>query len=222
MQEVNFLQTLHTSTKRDYLARMNDDKPHCMKIAKQFGQEYWDGDRRYGYGGYKYDGRWKPVAEAMMEHYNLKFGNKILDIGCGKGALLGEFSNFGLQARGTDVSLYAMEALYKYIQCWPAYFNEGSCSKLNWCDKIFSFTYSINVFHNLGYKDLKQAIKEMVRVTKPEGKSYICVESYRNEEELFNLQCWALTCLSFYSPDDWKEILADNGYTGDVEFITFQ
>ena len=42
-----FVTPLHRATKRDYLARMNDDKVHCMLKAKQYGAEYWDGDRRY-------------------------------------------------------------------------------------------------------------------------------------------------------------------------------
>lgn len=219
INEVNFLQSLHTATQRDYLARMNTEKPECMRVAKQYGEDYWDGDRKYGYGGYKYDGRWKPVAEAMVKHYGLRFGDKILDIGCGKGALLGEFEDLRFQAKGMDISQYALEELEKQFPRCRAYFNEGSCAKLNWNDKIFAFVYSINVFHNLGYSDLKQAIREMVRVSK--DKRYLCVESYRTEEELCNLQCWALTCQSFYSPDDWKCILDDNGYSGDVEFITF-
>ena len=183
------------------------------------GEEYWDGDRKYGYGGYYYDGRWKPVAEAMVKHYGLQFGDKILDIGCGKGALLGEFSRLEFQAKGMDISHYALEILENNFPRCRVYYNEKSCSKLNWEDKTFAFTYSINVFHNHNYSDLKQAIKEMVRVSR--DKRYICVESYRTEEELCNLQCWALTCQSFYTPEDWKCILEDNGYSGDVEFIYF-
>lgn len=219
INEVNFLQSLHTATKRDYLARMNAEKPDCMRVAKQYDFDYWDGDRKYGYGGYKYDGRWKSVAEAMVEHYGLKLGDKVLDIGCGKGALLGELSEFRLQARGTDISQYALDALHKRFPHCRAYFNDGSCSKLKWNDQVFALAYSINVFHNLSYRDLKLAIREMMRVSK--DKRYICVESYRTEEELCNLQCWALTCQSFYTPDDWRCLLEDNGYSGDVEFIYF-
>ena len=61
---VNYVSSLHTSTNRLYIERMNDGKIECMIKAKEYGQDYWDGDRRYGYGGYKYlAGRWKPVAE---------------------------------------------------------------------------------------------------------------------------------------------------------------
>lgn len=220
MKEVNFVGSLHTSTIRDYFARMNSDKPQCMRVAKQFGMDYWDGDRKYGYGGYKYDGRWKIVAKNIIEYYELKDGDKICDIGCGKGHLLYEIKklNHNLFVHGYDISEYAiinppvgMEfCLFKY---------GAEDRRTGFCDKFYDLTYSINVFHNLCYFDLKQAIREMVRVSKE--KSYICVESYRTEEELCNLQCWALTCKSFYSPDDWKNILSDNGYSGDMEFIFF-
>lgn len=217
MQEQHFLQSLHKSTSRNYLERMTAEKPECMRVAKRFDRNYWDGERCFGYGGYRYDGRWKPVAQAMAKHYEIKCHHRILDIGCGKAHLLYELTPFTEWLDGIDISEYALEnAKIKFL-------SKNDCRDLcEMKDAFYDFTYSINVLHNLGYKDLKQAIREMVRVTKPEGKSYICVESYRNEEELTNLQAWQLTCLSYYSPDDWKEILADNGYQGDVEFIFFE
>jgi SAM-dependent methyltransferase len=219
MKEVNFLQNLHTSTKRDYLARMNAEKPECMRKAKEWGFNYWDGDRRFGYGGYHRDKRWKPIAEAMNKHYNITTDQSVFDIGCGKGFLLDEFRWIlgDHNACGCDISEYAL----RQPRDGYSLYDMSSCTKINYGTANFHFTYSINVFHNLNYRDLKQAIKEMVRITKPDGNSYICVESYRNEEELTNLQAWQLTCLSYYSPDDWKCILEENGYNGDVEFIFF-
>ena len=109
---LNIVTPLHESTKRDYLARMVDDKLHCMKIAKQYGKDYWDGDRSYGYGGYSYiPGRWKSVAEELISIYNLKSGSKVLDIGCGKGYLLHEMKLLipDLDIVGIDSSDYGLE-----------------------------------------------------------------------------------------------------------------
>lgn len=216
MALVSFVTPLHTSSKRDYLARMNAEKPKCMRAAKQFGKDYWDGDRKFGYGGYHYDGRWKPVAKEIIAYYGLKGKTRILDIGCGKGHLLYEMGFLGepFKFNGIDISDYAIDNASTVS---GLFFN--NCTDLPFKNSVFDFTYSINVFHNLKYRDLKQAIREMVRVGK--DKMYICVESYRNEQELTNLQAWQLTCLSYYSPDDWLQIYEDCGYTGDYEFIYF-
>ncbi len=217
---MNFVTPLHTSTKRDYYARMNAEKPQCIRVAKKFGKDYWDGDRKYGYGGMTNDGRWKPIAETMAKHYKLKSSDRILDIGCGKGYLLSELKNQikWIKVKGADISSYALDHMPLNVILNKT---KDDCSSLPFADNAFTFTYSINVFHNLCYQDLKRAIREMVRVTHKDGNSYICVESYRNEEELCNLQCWALTCQSFYSPDDWLQIFEDNGYRGDYEYIFF-
>ena len=106
-QLLNLVTPLHKKTTRDYVARMVDDKVACMRKAKEYEFHYWDGDRRYGYGGYKYlPGRWKPVAEALIDHYQLKPGDKVLDVGCGKAFLLYELQLAmpGLQLVGFDIS----------------------------------------------------------------------------------------------------------------------
>ena len=122
-QLLNFVKPLHTSTKRDCLARMVDDKAYCMKKAKEYGYEYWDGDRRYGFGGYSYrPGYWKPVAEKIIERYNLKSGDKILDVGCGKGYLLYELQLLipGLEIHGFDISRYGLRCDRGQVHNWSA------------------------------------------------------------------------------------------------------
>jgi len=215
IREVNFLQGLHTSTKRDYYARMNKDKPHCMKIAKEYNRDYWDGDRKYGFGGYQFDGRWQPIADKIIEAYDLKANDKVLDVGCGKGYLLWELSRYRLDCHGTDISDYALKEVRD-----PCKVRRANCVWQPYGNHSMDFVYSINVLHNLGYGELKDAIQEITRIGRE--KMYICVESFRNDEEQCNLQAWALTCKSFYSPDDWKAILHDNGYSGDLEYIFFE
>ena len=68
MPEVDFLTPIHRATARDYIQRVvSHDKAHCAEVAGQWGFDYWDGERQYGYGGYRYDGRWRPVAQAMAD-----------------------------------------------------------------------------------------------------------------------------------------------------------
>ena len=90
-QLLNIVTPLHQLTKRDYIGRMMDDKVACMLKAKEYEFDYWDGNRRYGYGGYRYiEGRWKPAAQSLIDIYGLKGSAKILDVGCGKAYLLYE------------------------------------------------------------------------------------------------------------------------------------
>ena len=114
MAYVDFLSVIHKSTKRDYLARVNDPefpKAKAAALAKQWAFDYWDGDRRINYGGYRYDGRWAKVAKAMTEHYGIKAGDTILDVGCGKGFLVYDFTQVvpGIDVRGIDISEYAID-----------------------------------------------------------------------------------------------------------------
>jgi len=199
---------------------MINDKVHCMKVAKQYGKDYWDGDRRYGYGGYKYmPGRWKPVAEELIKIYNLKSGSKVLDIGCGKGYLLYEIKLIipDLDITGVDSSDYGLENAKEEMK--PFIYKHKAEVKLPYEDKEFDLVISLGTFHNLRLPELKIALSEMERVGK---KGYIMLESYRNEEELFNLQCWALTAESFFDEDEWVWLYNNFGYTGDYEFIYFE
>ena len=216
----NFVTSLHQSTKRDYLARMVDDKVHCMEVAKQYGKDYWDGDRRYGYGGYKYmPGRWRPVAEKLIKTYNLNYKSKILDIGCGKGYLLHEIKLLipNINIVGLDFSEYGLTNAKDEIK--PFIYKYKAGSKLPHKGNEFNLVISLGTFHNLRLPELKIALSEMERVGK---KGYIMLESYRNEEELFNLQCWALTAESFFDEDEWVWLYNNFGYTGDYEFIYFE
>ncbi len=219
MRTMDFFTPLHTRTKRDYLPRMVDEKVHCMRMAKKYEQDYWDGDRRYGYGGYTYDGRWKPLAERIIETYSLLPGAKILDVGCGKAHLLYEMSLLLPEAElcGFDVSFHGIETAPQGIR-HDLYVHKAQ-NPYPFEDNTFDLVLSINTLHNLEIFDLKAAFQEIERVGK---QKYVCVESYRNEQELFNLQCWALTCEAFHSEGAWRWLMKEFGYTGDCEFIYFE
>lgn len=218
-QLMNIITPLHRATRRDYLQRMTDDKVHCMQVAKRYGQEYWDGDRRYGYGGYRYDGRWEVVARRLIEAYALRPDAKILDVGCGKGFLLYELSKLLPQSEvtGIDFSEYAIANSKEEIR--PRLSVGRAEAPLPFADGQFDLVISVTTLHNLKVFDLKAALGEIARVGK---RQYVLVESYRNEQELFNLQCWALTCESFFSPEEWTWLFGEFGYGGDYEFIYFE
>ena len=219
-QQIDFLDKYNSATKRDYVARVTEfDKAECAAIAKQWGADYWDGPRQYGYGGYRYDGRWLPFARDLAGHYGLKPGDRILDVGCGKAFLLYEFTRAvpGVEVAGLDISAYGLADAKEEVR---PFLKEGNCTRLPYADNSFDFVYSINTFHNLKVQELQAAVQEVERVGK--GKSWICVESYRNEREKANLLYWQLTCMSFYMPDEWAWLYRQWGYTGDYGFIYFE
>ena len=211
---------LHKSTKRKYLQRMVNRKAECMVVAKKYNFNYWDGRRKYGYGGYRYiPGRWKNVAKKIIKKYKLNENSKILDVGCGKGFLLYEIQLLlpGIKISGFDISRYGISKSMKTIK--KKLFVHKAQNKYPFKKKEFDLVISIGCLHNLEINDLKKAVKEIIRVGK---KAFILVESYRNEKELFNLQCWALTCNSFFNNKEWKWLFKEFSYKGDYELIYFE
>ncbi len=216
----NFITQLHQSTKRNYIDRMVDNKIDCMLESKKYGKNYWDGDRKYGYGGYKYIiDRWKPLAEDLINTYSLTNSSKILDIGCGKGYLLYEIKKLlpNIEVIGIDSSRYAISNSHEAIK--PFIIEHKAQDPLPFLEKEFDLVISITTLHNLKIFDLMKSLREIARISK---NGYIVVESYRNERELFNLECWALTCESFFDVDEWIWIYNSCDYTGDYEFILFE
>ncbi len=220
MAVIDFVGKLHTATGRDYVERVVEhDKAESALVAKQWGFDYWDGERRYGFGGYTYDGRWRVVADDLARHYGLKAGDRVLDIGCGKAFLLYELTQSvpGVEVAGVDISDYAIQHAKPEVR---PFLQSGTCCDLPYGDKSFDFVFSINTFHNLYVDELDAALREMERVAR--GGKYVCVESYRDEREKANLLYWQLTCESFYTPREWEWVFERTGYTGDHGFIFFR
>ncbi len=216
----NYVTSLHQSSKRNYIDRMVNDKVDCMMKAKKYDFDYWDGDRKYGYGGYKYlPGRWKPVAEKLISEYHLGPGSKVLDVGCGKGYLLYEMLLLqpDLDILGFDISEYAI--VNSHAEVKEFIFQGKAEEKFDFKDNSFDLVISLGCIHNLNLNNVFSCVKEVQRVGK---NGYIMLESYRNEQELFNLQCWALTCETFLSNTEWEWLYNQLGYSGDYEFIYFE
>ena len=219
-KKLSFLQSNHNKTKRNYLERMQNKKVHCMKVAKNYEKDYWDGDRKYGYGGYKYiPGRLTNIAKKIIKKFKLNNNSKILDLGCGKGYLLYEIKKIlpNCAITGVDISKHAIKNCHPEIREYI--FLYDAKKKLPFSNNKFDLAISFGLFHNFSLKELEVSILEFERVSK---KNYLMVESYKNNTELFNLQCWALTCESFLKPDEWIWLFKKFGYKGHYEFIYFK
>jgi ubiquinone/menaquinone biosynthesis C-methylase UbiE len=215
-----FVSLIHKSTKRDYVARVTErDKAEVAELALKWDFDYWDGSRQTGYGGYKYDGRWRTVADAMVKQYGLKAGDRVLDVGAGKGFLLHDLAHAvpGLDVAGIDISKYGIEHAVESVKPHLKY---GTAANLPWPDDYFDLVISVNTLHNLYIADLFSALREIQRVGK--GYKFVVVEAYRNEREKMNLLYWQLTCRAFHTPTEWEWIFQQTGYTGDYECIFFE
>ncbi len=220
MKELKIFTPFHKKTKRDYIGRMIKNKIFCMKKARKFERNYWDGPREYGYGGYKYvPGLITPIARKIIKKYKLNNNSKILDVGCGKGFLLYEIKKIlpRISICGFDISRYGIKNAKKEIKKYL--FVRDVRKKILFKDNFFDLVISFNCLHNLEIFDLKKSLFEIERVGK---KKFIVVESYRNIKELFNLQCWALTANAFFNKKEWISLFNDFNYKGDYEFIYFE
>ncbi|MEO6005723.1 MAG: class I SAM-dependent methyltransferase [Opitutus sp.] len=212
MAEINLLDRL-PAVKRDPKARAAGKTAEDRAIAKRFDRDFFDGERRHGYGGYRYDGRWLPVARRLVEHYDLKSDARILDVGAAKGFLMADFLQVlpNAAVRGIDVSEYARTNAHGEM---GALIDLGSADRLPYADKSYDLVISINSIHNLPLAACKEALHEMERVSR--SHKFVTVDAWRTEEEHQRLLDWILTAETYMSVDDWHRLFAEVGYTGDA------
>jgi ubiquinone/menaquinone biosynthesis C-methylase UbiE len=215
--EKNLLKTLPIAV-RDLEQRKNSKNSEIVRISRKFGFEYFDGDRKYGYGGYSYDGRWLSVATALIHEYSLKPGMRVLDVGCAKGFLVKDLilACPGLEVFGIDISSYAL------LNAEPDVVGRlhlGNATNLPFPDNTFDLVVSINTLHNLERDGVCKALREIERVKKQ--NSYVVVDSYRNPEqrEIFNQ--WVLTAKFHDYPQGWIELFKEVHYNGDYHWTIF-
>lgn len=209
LKELNLLNSF-PKIQRDISAR-KINKAKNRELALKFGKEYFDGSRNQGYGGYIYDGRWVSVAKKLNSIFNLKDYSRILDIGCAKGFLLYDLYNINhkFKLHGIDISSYAKDNSIDQIK---KFISIGNCKTLNFPSNYFDCVVAINTVHNLDYDDCLKAIKEIQRVSN--GKAFIQVDAYRNDEELELFKDWMLTAKTYLKPEEWIDLFKIAGYTG--------
>ena len=210
-QEINLLSSLPKSN-RKVLDRKISKTLEAIEISRQYGKEYFDGDREYGYGGYKYDGRWLSVAKDIVSYFGLKSGDRILDVGCAKGFLVKDLMKVcpGLEAFGLDISDYALKNCEAEV---VGRLHLGIANHLPFPNKSFDVVISINTIHNLKREDALLALREIERVTRM--GSFVQVDSYLTPEQKITFENWVLTAKFHDYPSGWKRLFFEAGYTGD-------
>jgi SAM-dependent methyltransferase len=210
MSEINLLDR-YPRTQRDIASRAAA-VPAQREVAKRFGREYFDGDRGQGYGGYRYDGRWVPIAERLRDHYRLGPGQHVLDVGCAKGFLLHDLRRAvpGLRVTGLDISAYALGEAMADVR---GRLVQGSAERLPFAKGAFDLVVSINTIHNLGRAACIEALREIERVSR--RHRYVQVDSWLTEEQREKFERWQLTAATYSDPDGWRRLFREAGYGGD-------
>jgi ubiquinone/menaquinone biosynthesis C-methylase UbiE len=211
MAEIDLLREL-PQTKRNIQRRAEAKDPTVVAIARQYGEMYWDGPREYGYGGYRYDGRWRPVARDIIAHFGLRPGNRVLDVGCGKGFLVKDLMLEcpGLEVFGLDISEYAVMRCPSEV---VGRLHLGSADRLPFPDGSFDAVISINTLHNLEREGVIVALQEIERLAP--GRAFVQVDAYHTPEQRDLFMQWVLTAKYHDYPDGWFRLFREAGYTGD-------
>jgi len=211
-QEIDLL-AKYPKVTRNLSARLEAKTEEARAIGRQFAYDYFDGDRKHGYGGFTYQEKfWKPVVPDLISHFKLSNESRVLDVGCAKGFFLHDLQLAlpGVEVRGIDISEYAIENAIESVR---SNVSVGDARDLKFGDDYFDFVISINTLHNLNREDCAKALTEIQRVSG--GKSFITVDAYRNKLERERMEAWNLTALTMMSVSEWKEFFKEVGYDGD-------
>jgi ubiquinone/menaquinone biosynthesis C-methylase UbiE len=211
-KEIN-LMINYPRSKRNVEDRGQNKSEEDRRIARQFGKDFFDGDRNVGYGGFKYNSRfWEPVVPDFQKHFDLKAGDSVLDVGCAKGFMLYDMQRLipGLEVAGIDISQYAIEHGHEGVK---PFLQVGDARELPFEDNSFDAVISITTVHNFDRQECIMSLKEIERVSR--RGAFITVDAYRNDEEKERMYAWNLTAKTILHVDEWRELFDEAGYTGD-------
>ena len=212
MPEIDLLEN-YPKTQRNLDARIEQKTEDVRRVARQFGEEFFDGDRIYGYGGYRYHPRfWQPVVPTFQKHYGLTKNSSVLDVGCAKGFMLHDFAQLipGITVAGIDISAYAIENALPVVK---PFLQVGNAKHLPFPDQSFDLVIAINTIHNLPPEECQQAVREIQRVTRQHA--FITVDAYRTAEEKKRMDAWNLTAQTYMQVEEWRMLFDAAGYRGD-------
>lgn len=211
-QEVDLLVN-YPRTKRNVEERGAEKTAEDRAIARQFGREFFDGDRKHGYGGFRYMPRfWQPVIPTFRDHWNLTAESSVLDVGCAKGFMMHDLAEAipGITVEGVDISSYAIE---NAMETMRGHVQVADARALPFEDNSFDIVISINTIHNLDRADCGQALREIERVSR--RGAFVTVDAYRNDDEKVRMEQWNLTAKTIMHVDEWIAFFDEVGYSGD-------
>ena len=179
-------------------------------------EEFYDGARDNGYGGMKDDGRWKPIAHHIREHYRLTDGDRVLQLRAHKGYLCRELRDLGLKVTGCETSDYAIEKA-----SYPL--DKASPMRLPYDDGEFDLVIAANVVYTENLEGAIKILREIQRVSRKHAwATFAAYESEAEPDGLLLMRYWVLLGTTILTKADWLEVMAHAGYSGDWRFDTAQ
>ncbi len=136
----------------------------------KMNKERWKREYKSGTPHWATDKEPSPLAKRLLDILPNKTGNKILEIGVGNGRDSIFLAEEGNKVIGIDIAEGAIKLAKESAvkgKVGNVTFEIGNVEKLKYSDEKFDAVYSISVLHSTILKD---SLKEVARVLKPEGK----------------------------------------------------
>jgi SAM-dependent methyltransferase len=186
-------------------------------IAWGLDAAYYDGDRRNGYGGFAYDGRWRRLIPRLAARYGLDARSRVLDIGCKKGFFLHDLKEAfpGITAKGVENHPYPLETGLESVR---ADMMLSPYHSLPFDDDSFDFVLAFSAIYMQTLGDVLKTLREIQRVGR--GRAYVTVGAYSTMREREQFERWTLLGTTVLHVDEWMEVFQAAGYTGDYFFTT--
>ena len=215
MREFNLLEEYPRPEKPRYVGSDLRTINHRI-VATYRDKDFFDGNRNYGYGGFKYDGRWKSVAEKICNEYKLNNSLSFLQIGCEKGFLLKDLKDKYKKMRidGIETSNYAITNSIPDAKENIKYCN--NYTDLEYGDSEFDFIFALGVVYTHNLTNAIKCLREIQRVGK--GKSFITLASYENRDDYWLFKQWSLLGTTILRKNEWRKVLSHVNYSGDYSF----
>ena len=184
-------------------------------LANNFGYDFYDGDRENGYGGFKYDGRWKKFLIKIIKKYKLNKNSRVLDISAKKGFFMHDLTLLvpGIKVYGVEDHKYPIITSMKSVK--------GNIKLLkSYCDidykkDFFDFVHAHNAIYRYSFRDLIKIIKIISKISK---KAHITIPSYSNNLDRIKFLDWSLHGAVLLKKKEWRELFKNLGYKGDYYF----
>ena len=215
MKEYNLLSDYSQTKVKRFVGKGIRNIEHRI-IASERGNLFFDGDRNFGYGGLKYDGRWSGVAKKIIKKFDLKDNSKILQIASEKGFLIHEIKKINpkINILGFETSRYAISKTIKPVKKFIKEYT--SFSNLSSIDNKFDCIIALGVVYIHTLSDAIQLLKNIQRLSK--GKSFITLASYETEKDYWLFKDWTVLGSLLYKKEEWKKIMKYAGYKGYYSF----